>query len=50
MQVFQSAVNEAKRFKDSGGDTMGEIIDILGKSVTNYKQSVLFSLYLLMLF
>ena len=30
VKVFQSAVAEAKRFKESGGDTMSEILKILG--------------------
>lgn len=31
VKVFQSAVAEAKRFKESGGDTMGEILRLLGE-------------------
>ena len=30
VKVFQSAIAEAKRFKESGGDTMGEIMKLIG--------------------
>ena len=30
VKVFQNAVAEAKRFKDAGGDTMGEIMKMIG--------------------
>jgi len=29
-QVFQSAIAEAKRFKASGGDTLADMLDLLG--------------------
>ena len=32
MKVFQSAVLEAKRFKESGGDKLSEMLDILADS------------------
>ena len=30
VKVFQNAIAEAKRFKDAGGDTMGEIMKMIG--------------------
>ncbi len=33
VKVFQSAVLEAKRFKQGGGDFMAEMLDLLGESV-----------------
>lgn len=32
MKVFQSAVLEAKRYKESGGDKLSEMLDILADS------------------
>lgn len=29
VKVFQSAVDEAKRYKDGGGDVMGEMLSLL---------------------
>ena len=33
VKVFQSAVQEARRFKESGGDVMAEMLSLLGDSV-----------------
>lgn len=30
LQVFQSAIAEAKRYKASGGDTLADMLDLLG--------------------
>ena len=36
MQVFQSAILEAKRYKAGGGDALSEMLDILADSVIYY--------------
>lgn len=34
-QVFQSAVQEAKKFKSSGGDILSDMLDLLGDKVSS---------------
>lgn len=41
MQVFQSAIMEARRFKASGGDVLSDMLELLGDSV-RYEPSRLF--------
>lgn len=33
VKVFERAITEAKRFKQSGGDTLSEMLDLLSDSV-----------------
>lgn len=39
VKVFQSAVTEAKRYKDNGGDVMGEMLNLLNTDSTTLRRS-----------
>ena len=38
MQVFQSAVVEAKRYRHGGGDMMGQMMDLLIQSDSKFSE------------